>query len=388
MERVWGHLFADRLGIDTVAYHPAAAAASGGARGSSALAGAGVGGHARDKRVLLTEAPMNPRENRARMLESMFETFGFAGARVEVQAMLTLYAQGLLSGLVIDSGDGVTHAVAVYDGYCPAHLTRRLDVAGRHVTRYLSKLLLLRGYAFSSSGDFHSVQEMKDALCYVALEPAKDRALAEETTALLERYTLPDGRVVQLARERFEAPEALFQPHLIDVEASGLSDMAFELIQAADVDLRATLYGGIVLSGGSTMFPGLPTRLERDLKARYLRDILKGDTSRAGVRDGGGGGGVPVRAGVVWWSAVNGTLSARAGRGAHLISPAAHPPPPLQKMRIHVEDPPRRKHAVFLGASVLSDIMKDRDDYWWSRAEYQEHGAARLLDLKEGRLKL
>jgi actin-related protein 2 len=124
------------------------------------------------------------------MVETMFETFGFGGMRVELQAMLTLYAQGLMTGLVLDSGDGVTHAVACYDGYCPPHLTRRLDIAGecgvgsrenepsprsegvnrpclrpatarapppagRHITRYLIKLLLLRGYAFNSSADFH-----------------------------------------------------------------------------------------------------------------------------------------------------------------------------------------------------------------------------------------
>ena len=129
MELVWHHLFSDTMGITTG-----------------------------DKRVLLTEAPLNPREHRRRMAEVMFETFGFAGMRVEVQAMLTLYAQGLLTGAVLDSGDGVSHVVAVYDGYCPSHLTRRLDVAGRHITRYLIKLLLLRGYAFNRSADFHTVQ--------------------------------------------------------------------------------------------------------------------------------------------------------------------------------------------------------------------------------------
>ena len=92
------------------------------------------------------------------MCEVMFEKFGFDGMRVEVQAMLTLYAQGLLTGLVLDSGDGVTHAVAVFDGFCMPHLTKRLDVAGRHITRYLIKLMLLRGYAFNRTADFQTVQ--------------------------------------------------------------------------------------------------------------------------------------------------------------------------------------------------------------------------------------
>ena len=132
----------------------------------------------------------------------MFEKFGFDGMRVEVQAMLTLYAQGLLTGLVLDSGDGVTHAVAVFDGFCMPHLTRRLDVAGRHVTRYLIKLMLMRGYTFNRTADFQTAQEMKEKLCYVALDPPRERNLALETTVLMEDYTLPDGRVVRMGSER------------------------------------------------------------------------------------------------------------------------------------------------------------------------------------------
>ena len=66
-----------------------------------------------------------------------------------LQAVLTLYAQGLLTGVVVDSGDGVTHICPVYEGFALPHLTRRLDIAGRDITRYLIKLLLLRGYAFN-----------------------------------------------------------------------------------------------------------------------------------------------------------------------------------------------------------------------------------------------
>lgn len=70
---------------------------------------------------------------------------------------IVIFIQGLLSGVVVDSGDGVTHICPVYEEYALPHLTRRLDIAGRDITRYLIKLLLLRGYAFNHSADFETV---------------------------------------------------------------------------------------------------------------------------------------------------------------------------------------------------------------------------------------
>ena len=145
--------------------------------------------------------------------------------------MLVLYAQGLLTGVVVDTGDGVTHAVPVFDGFVPQHLIRRLDVAGRHITQYFIKLLLLRGYAFNSSADFETVRQIKEKLCYVAYDSAVEHRLAEQTTCLMESYTLPDGRVIKLGSERFQAPEALFRPSLVDSEKPGMADMVFNMIQ-------------------------------------------------------------------------------------------------------------------------------------------------------------
>lgn len=145
----------------------------------------------RGRKVLLTEPPMNPRANRQKMCQVMFEEYGFGGVYVAIQAVLTLYAQGALilwipsltkivhspltyswslgltTGVVVDSGDGVTHIVPVYDGFALPHLTSRLDIAGRDVTRYLIKLLLMRGYAFNRTADFETVREIKEKLCYV-----------------------------------------------------------------------------------------------------------------------------------------------------------------------------------------------------------------------------
>lgn len=167
-----------------------------------------------EHKILLTEPPQNPIKNRENLIQRMFEKYGFAASNVSIQAMLTLYAQGLLTGVVVDTGDGVTHVVPVYDGFVPQHLIRRLDVAGRHVTTYMNKLLMLRGYAFNSVADFETVRIIKEKLCYVAYDIAQERRLALETTCLMQTYTLPDGKVIKLGRERFEAPECLFTPSL------------------------------------------------------------------------------------------------------------------------------------------------------------------------------
>ena len=282
-------------------------------------------------KIMLTEPPMNPLQNKEKMLEHMFEVYGFEAAKVSIQAMLVLYAQGLLTGVVVDSGDGVSHIVPVWEGVCPPNLIKRLNVAGRHITRYMIKLLQLRGYAFNRTADFETVRDIKEKLCYVAYDLDLEKRLGLETTTLISKYTLPDGRVIKVGRERYEAPEVLFKPSLLDIESPGVHEMLFNMINEADIDLRPAFYKHIVLSGGSTMYPGLPTRLEKEMEELYLQRVLKGN------KDG------------------------------------------LEKFKLGIEDPPRRKHMVFLGGSVLAQIMKDRPEFWISKAEWAEQGARKKL---------
>lgn len=156
-------------------------------------------------------------------------------------------------------------------------------MAGRDVTRNLIALLLRRGYALNRTADFETVRQIKEKLCYVSYDLELDQRLSEDTTVLVESYTLPDGRVIRVGSERFEAPECLFQPHLVDVEQPGISEFLFNTIQGTDVDVRSSLYKAIVLSGGSSMYPGLPSRLEKELKQLWLTKVLGGNPERLNV---------------------------------------------------------------------------------------------------------
>jgi actin-related protein len=201
-----------------------------------------------------------------------------------LKSVLIQRDSGLSSGVVVDSGDGVTHIIPVYESTVLNHHIRRLDVAGRDVTRNLIALLLRRGYALNRTADFETVRQIKEKLCYVSCDLELDRKLSEDTTVLVESYTLPDGRVIRVGSERFEAPECLFQPHLVDVDQPGVAELLFNTIQGTDVDVRSSLYKAVVLSGGSSMYPGLPTRLEKELKQLWLTRVLKNDPERLSVR--------------------------------------------------------------------------------------------------------
>ena len=317
------------------------------------------------RKILLTEPPMNPLKNRETMCEVMFERYGFGGVYVAIQAVLALYAQGLSSGVVVDSGDGVTHIVPVYESTVLNHLTRRLDVAGRDVTRNLIALLLRRGYALNRTADFETVRQIKEKLCYVSYDLELDQRLSEDTTVLVESYTLPDGRVIRVGSERFEAPECLFQPHLVDVEQPGIAEFLFNTIQAADVDVRSSLYKAIVLSGGSSMYPGLPSRLEKELKQLWLTKVLGGNPERLNVR--------------IQPSCPNAAnVEATEIQGSHRRPATASTHGFLGRCCT-------REHCRFHVDSLVTDAdeaqMADKENMWISKQEWEEQGARALEKL-------
>jgi len=287
MEKIWHHTFYDELRVSP-----------------------------NERNVMLTEAPLNPKNNREKMTTIMFETFNTPGIYIGIQAVLSLYSAGKTTGIVMDSGDGVTHFVPIFEGYAFPHAILRINLAGRNLTEYLLKILSERGHHLTTSAEQEIVKDIKEKLTYVALDFEAELKEASKSSSKDAQYEMPDGNLITIGSERFRCPEVLFNPMLIGKEFVGIHEQCYNSIMKSDIDVRKDLYSNIVLSGGTTMFPGLSERLTREVQKLA---------------------------------------------------------PQTMNSKVKVIATPERKYSVWIGGSILSSL-NNFQNMWITKAEYDDSG--------------
>lgn len=267
-----------------------------------------------EQAILLTEPPLNPKENREKTTEIMFECFHVPCLYVGVQAVLALYASGRTTGLVIDSGEGVSHTVPTYEGFAIPHAIHRIELSGSDLNLYFQELLKKIGYSFTTPDDMDSVAWLKERVCQAPLDYEAGMKEAAESKALERKEVLPDGNTVVIVNmERLQVPEVYFQPGLANKEFDGLQKYADESIKKCDQDIRKELYRNLILAGGSTLFPGMGERMKKEVKK---------------------------------------------------LSPS---------VEVNITQPPERKYSVWIGGSIIASLSTFSSMYI-TRTEYNETG--------------
>jgi len=268
--------------------------------------------------LVMTEAPMNPVTNREMMAQVLFETFGVPALYVASAPVLSLYAAGRSTGIVVDCGYDVAHSVPVYEGYSLSHAIHRTDLAGRGISDYLAKCLTEKGIHVD---DADMINDIKKKLTYISLDFDGDMYFAASSSTLEKSYELPDGQVITLDNERFRCPEALFQPSFLGMESAGIHEITYNSIMNCNTDIRRAMYGNVVLTGGCSMFPGFADRMNKELANR-----AQGST------------------------------------------------------RIKVVTPPERTYAAWFGGSILASLSSF-SQLWMSAIEYEEFGSS-IINIK------
>ena len=281
MENIWKYIFTNELRVDPSEHY-----------------------------IMISDSPMNPKINKEKLALIMFEEFNIPGLFFADQVVLPLYSIGKNIGIVADIGDAFSHFGSVFEGYSLRHSIIRMELAGRDVTDYLIRIFYEEGVHLTTTAEREIAKDIKEQTCYIALDFENEKNYYKSID-----YEMPDGNKIFIKDQRFRAPEILFQPEICGKYTGGIAQNFNESINRTDRDLRKELYENIVLSGGSTMFPGFTERFTNEIK----------------------------------------NLA-----------------PYFYQSHVEVTAEPERKLSSWIGCSILSSILPE--EYWISRDEYNESG--------------
>ena len=275
-----------------------------------------------DHNIILTDLPSNSVENRGKMAQIMFEKFNVPGLYISMTSVLAIYDAGRTSGMAVDSGEIITNFVPVFEGFAFPNAIAQSETGGQILTEYLIKLLVdNKKYNINNNTTKKlKINEIKEKYCRVCYDYDTELREGQEEGSLEEKVKLPDGEEIIIESEKLKCPEALFQPNFFEKSSEtnmrGLHDECCASIQQIDVEIRKDLYSNIILSGGNTMFEGLPERLTKEIQK---------------------------------------------------LTPSA------ASNKVKVIALPERKYASWIGATILSSLSNFQC-MWTTRAEYKETG--------------
>ena len=176
----------------------------------------------------------------------------------------SLYSVGKTTGVVVDSGETLTDVLPIFECYPMFHVLSRIPIGGRHINNYLKRLLMQTGIEVPKGKEDEVLKDIKEKLCYVPIDMEEEQHKYEHINEIEKTYQMPNGQEVHIGAQRFRCVEPLFEPRLIQIQSEGIPQTIFSTINKC-ADLKQDMFKNIVLTGGTSMFPGLKERIQNDI---------------------------------------------------------------------------------------------------------------------------
>lgn len=218
--------------------------------------------------LLIAEPILNPKENREKIATLLFEKYDVPSLIFANQPSLSLFSFSDTTGVVLESGDGVSQICSILNGCAIPSSFIRSDFGGEDVTKYLQKLLKLKGHDFISDTEKLLLHEIKKKYLQITIEGKKDDTIPS-------KYNLPDLNVITIDTEKTMASKVLLKPSLVGKDYLGLHQMIAACIEKVDFELRESLYPSIKLTGGNSCIKGLSEVLHTKIREIFPKNNTK-----------------------------------------------------------------------------------------------------------------